>query len=87
MRAQRVANIKLRLEPARRHEEVIKKLEWLLEKAKAGELESVSGIYEYVGSGGYATFSTRSESRLKTAGALLDAAVSRLGYAIAPEDD
>jgi len=81
-----VADIKLRLAPAVRRDEVIKKLEWLLQLAKDGKLESVAGIYEYVGCEGYSTFGTSSESRLKTAGALLDAAVSRLGYGIADDN-
>lgn len=58
--------------------ECVAKLEELLERARKGEILSVSGIADCGST--YFVYSTRSLSRLQMAGALLDAAISRLGY-------
>ena len=74
-----LVNVKpLLTEVERCNGECIAKLEELLERARKGEILSVSGIADCGGT--YFVYSTRSLSRLQMAGALLDAAVSRLGY-------
>lgn len=74
-----LVNVKpLLTEVERCNGECIAKLEELLERARKGEIQSVSGIADCGGT--YFVYSTRSLSRLQMAGALLDAAVSRLGY-------
>jgi hypothetical protein len=72
-------NVKTLLTPVERcNQETIAKLEDLLSLARAGEIISIAGIADCGGS--YFVYATRTLSRLEMAGALLDAAVSRLGY-------
>lgn len=57
------------------------KLESLAAAARRGEVTGFHGIAEYA-DGTYQVHCTNSLSRLQSAGALLDAAIARLGYAI-----
>lgn len=65
-------------EATRCNAEVISKLEWLLERARSGEITGIHGIADCGPE--YFTYSTAGLSNLQAAGALLDAAISRLGY-------
>lgn len=52
----------------------------LLARCEAGEVVAVTALEEMPG-GHYQVHASESANRLQTAGALLDAAISRLGYA------
>jgi hypothetical protein len=73
------SNVKVLVTPVDRcTEEVIAKLEELLELARSGKIVSIAGVANCADT--YFVFETRAMSRLQTAGALLDAAMNRLGY-------
>jgi hypothetical protein len=75
------SNVKVLVMPVDRcTEEVIAKLEELLELARSGQIVSIAGIANCADT--YFVFETRALSRLQTAGALLDAAINRLGYKV-----
>ena len=74
-----LGTVKTLLTPVERcNQEVIAKLEDLLARARTGEIISIAGIADCGGT--YFVYETRTLSRLEMAGALLDAAVNRLGY-------
>lgn len=58
-------------------DEAVETLRQLLRAAESGEILAVSGIAELPG-GSYRQFGSATMSRLQTAGALLELAVSRL---------
>lgn len=70
---------KLKAAPDRNNQQVMEMLEDMLKQAKSGELIAVTGIMEYR-CGSYGQFGSSTMSRLQTSGALLEAAVKRLGF-------
>lgn len=71
--------VQLRTLAVQCHEETVGVLSDLLRRAQAGEIVAVTGVMEFP-SGTYTTFGGSTMSRLQTAGALLEAAVIRLGF-------
>lgn len=69
----------LKAAPDQCGEQTVELLRSLLSQAESGELITLTGVAEYRG-GTYGNVGSSTMSRLQTAGALLEAAVKRLGF-------
>lgn len=69
----------LKAAPDHCNDETVELLRTLLADAQSGDLVALTGVAEYRG-GTYAHIGSSTMSRLQTSGALLEAAVKRLGF-------